>query len=75
MLLNPTYRQLIVLYQEHDELDHRQDLDIYEHVNIHYDEDMSKITMKIYVIQNFADVSAIAEWVVGSSIESKSRSS
>ena len=42
MLLNLNHKQLIVPYQVHDEFDHRQDHDICVHVNIHYDEYMSK---------------------------------
>ncbi len=42
MLLNRNHKQLIEPYQEHDELDHKQDHDIYVHVNIHDDEDKSK---------------------------------
>ncbi len=43
MWLNPNHKQLIEPYQERDELDYKQDHDIYVHINIHYDEDMSKI--------------------------------
>jgi hypothetical protein len=42
MLLNLNHKQLIGPYQVHDEFDYKLDHDIYEHVNIHYDEDMSK---------------------------------
>lgn len=41
MKLNLSRKQLIVPYQVHGELDYTQDLDIYVHVNIHYDEDKS----------------------------------
>jgi hypothetical protein len=40
--LNLNHRQLIEPYPEHDVFDYKQDHDIYEHGDIHYDEDKSK---------------------------------
>ena len=42
LLLNQNHRQLIEPYQVHDELDHKQDHDIYEKEYIQHDEDMTK---------------------------------
>jgi hypothetical protein len=47
VLLNLNHKLLIEPYQEHDVFDYKQDHDIYEHGNIHYDEDMSKIREKL----------------------------
>jgi len=46
----------------HDEFDYKQDHDIYEHVNIHYDEDMSikkysfGIQIKFFYLYTLDDV-------------------
>ena len=42
MSLNLNHRQLIEPYPKHDVFDCKQDHDIYEHKDIHYDEDRPK---------------------------------
>jgi len=42
VLLNRNHKLLIQSYQVHDELDHKQDLDIDENEYSQYDEDMPR---------------------------------